>query len=179
MEGLFDGTATQRLLSFLADRPTQSFFVRELARIGGISLGAAHGAVHALAAAGLLKIERKGRRSFYTVDVAHPIVRQWKVLRTLVSLEPLLAGLREEAQQIILYGSRAAGVDREGSDIDLYVRTAHPEQAVRLVEESGLANRIQLVARTALGEVELERADPVFFGNVRRGLVLYDAARES
>lgn len=174
MESLLGVSAAQRLLTFLAERPSQTFFVRELARVGGVSLGSAHSAVHGLAEAGLLKIEERGSRRFYGANLAHPMVRQWKVLVSLARLEPLLAALRGTAELVILFGSTASGTDHEGSDIDLYVRTSRPDAVRKVLESSTLAGRVQAVVKTALEEAEAERDSPVFLENVRRGLVLYD-----
>ena len=167
-------SAKQRVLSYLADLPSQAFFENQIARGSGVSMTATHYAVHALAADGLLRREDRGKRCAYGANLAHPVVRQWKVLLTLARLEPLLVALRPLADRVVLFGSCASGTDHEDSDIDLYVRTALPEEARKVVEASPQGGRVQLVAKTVLEEAEAERNSPVFLENVRRGLVLYD-----
>jgi predicted nucleotidyltransferase len=168
-------SAKQRVLTYLADAPSQAFFENQVAQGSGVSMAATHYAMHALAAEGLLRREDRGKRRAYGVDRAHPVVRQWKVLLTLARVEPLLAALRPVADRVTLFGSCASGTDHEDSDIDLYVRTARPEEARRIVEAIPQVKRIQLVAKTILEEAEAERNSPVFLENVRRGVVLYDA----
>ncbi len=167
-------SAKQRVLTYLADRPSQVFFENQVAQGSGVSLASAHYAIHALADEGLLRRESRGKRSGYRVETGHPVVRQWKVMLTLSRLEPLLAQLRPLADRVILFGSCATGTDHEDSDIDIYVRTARPEEARTIVGASAWAGRVQLVAKTALEEAEAERNNPVFLENVRRGLVLHD-----
>jgi predicted nucleotidyltransferase len=171
---LVSRSAKQRVLTYLADAPSQAFFENQIAQGSGVSIASAHYAVHALAAEGLLRRESRGRRGAHGVDLAHPFVRQWKVLLTLARLEPLLLALRPVADRVVLFGSCAAGTDHEDSDIDLYVRTAWPEEARRIVEAILQIKRVQLVAKTLLEEAEAEQHNPVFLENVRRGLVVYD-----
>ena len=167
-------SAKQRVLTYLADLPSQAFFENQISQGSEVSIASAHYAVHALAAEGLLRREPRGRRFAYTVDLAHPVVRQWKVLLTLARLEPLLLALRPVADRVVLFGSCATGTDHEDSDVDLYVRTSLPEEASAIVRDNPQGNHVQLVAKTALQEAESERDSPVFLENVRRGLVLYD-----
>jgi predicted nucleotidyltransferase len=174
LELVVSRSAKQRVLTYLADLPSQAFFENQVAQGSGVSIAATHYAVHALAAEGLLRREDRGKRSAYGVNTAHPLVRQWKVLLTLARLEPLLAALRPVADRVILFGSRATGTDHEDSDMDLYVRTALPEEARNIVAASPQGMRVQLVTKTVLEEAESERNSPVFLENVRRGLVLYD-----
>ena len=171
---LVSRSAKQRVLTYLADAPSQAFFENQIAQGSGVSIASAHYAVHALAAEGLLRRESRGRRVAYAVDLAQPVARQWKVLLTLARLEPLLLALRPVADRVILFGSCASGTDHEDSDVDLYVRTALPGEAREIVEASPQGRRVQLVAKTVLDEAEAERNSPVFLENVRRGLVLYD-----
>jgi predicted nucleotidyltransferase len=167
-------SAKQRVLTYLADWPSHALFENQIAEGSGVSLASAHYAIHALAAEGLLRREPRGKRYAYAVDLAQPVARQWKVLLTLARIEPLLAAMRPVAERVILFGSCAAGADYEDSDIDLYVRTARPEEVSRVVEASPQGARVQLVVKTPLQEAESERDCPVFLENVRRGLVLYD-----
>jgi predicted nucleotidyltransferase len=174
LEVVVSRSAKQRVLTYLADLPSQALFENQVAQGSGVSMAATHYAMHALAAEGLLRRETRGRRCAYGVDLAHPVVRQWKVLLTLARLEPLLSALRPVADRVVLFGSCATGTDHEDSDVDLYVRTALPEEARKIVEAKPQGRRVQLVAKTVLEEAESERDSPVFLENVRRGLVLYD-----
>jgi DNA-binding IclR family transcriptional regulator len=116
---LVSHSAKQRVLTYLADSPSQAFFENQIAQGSGVSIASAHYAVHALADEGLLRRESRGRRVAYAVDLAQPVARQWKVLLTLTRLEPLLLALRPVADRVMLFGSCASGADHEDSDIDL------------------------------------------------------------
>lgn len=178
LESLLTATAIQRVLTFLAEHPSQAYFEKQIATANGLSIGATHQAVHPLADAGLLHGERKGRMCFYTANLSHPMVRQWKVQLTVAKLEPLLRELRGIAQHIVLFGSCAAGANREDSDIDLYVLTKETAAVQSAVAQSPLDSKVQLVAKTLMQDVELQRVNPIFYEQVQRGLVLWEASSE-
>ncbi len=171
-------TANQRVLTFLADHPSRAYFEKEIAQASGVSIVSAHHAVKSLLAEGLLQLEKRGRMCFYTVNVEHPLVRQWKVLATLTKLEPLLAELRGLTQRIVLFGSCATGTNREDSDLDLYVLASDVAAAQGAVAHSPMDGKVQLVAKTLLEDVELQQRNPVFYEQVQRGLVLWEARCE-
>ena len=92
-------------LVWLGRNPRQSYYVRELAKVLSISTGAASGQLRMLDEQGLITSEQKGRTLMYRANISHPVVREVKILATLLELSPLIASLANSAERMILFGS--------------------------------------------------------------------------
>ena len=95
-------------LVWLGRNPRQSYYVRELAKVLSISTGAASGQLRMLDEQGLITSEQKGRTLMYRANISHPVVREVKILATLLELSPLIASLANSAERMILFGSCAS-----------------------------------------------------------------------
>src|SRR5215210_545856 len=100
---LLFGKTRRAVLSLLFTRPDESFHLRELARLSGAALGPVQREVAALAGAGVLVREPRGRQVFYRLDPQCPIFDELKalVVKTAglvdvlrLALAPLAAKLR-------------------------------------------------------------------------------------
>lgn len=171
----------QRALDLLAGHPDHSYFVTEVSRLTGISSGGASEALAHLHDFGLVTREQRGKLVLYCADAQHPIIRQYKVLLTVVDLSPLLDELRPLADEVILFGSCAEGANTPDSDVDLYVVADDPDSVHDVIWGSSLAERLRPVTVTPLGSIETKQQDPVFYEQVMRGMVLWrrPAASES
>jgi uncharacterized protein len=114
---------------------------REIERRGGIVHSAAHRALQALVASGVLSKQDHGRATTYALrDPDAPLLLGLKELfdreerRTRLALTELAEGI-PGARAVILFGSEARGEARPGSDTDLLVivdaRDEHNEARVR------------------------------------------------
>jgi len=175
LRDFFFDTSHQRILKFLAEFPNKTFFEREIAQKAKISRGAANAALRKLAKAGLIIRERKGRMSFYSVDLKNPLIKQWKVLSNAIRIYPLIKRLKKESDKIILFGSAASGINIKESDIDLFILTNFPEKIKKIISEN--KEKIQLIAKKPLESVELKSKDPIFYDEVMRGIVLWEKTK--
>jgi predicted nucleotidyltransferase len=175
LKSYFDSTTQQQILAFLASHPGRPYFDKEVREATGLSSGATNQALRELAEKGYIQREKKGRMSFYSVDLSNPLITQYKVLLNVTAIYPLINDLRGHSIKIVLFGSTARGTDIEGSDIDLFVLTNTPEEAAALANKSALAERIQLVAKKPTDWAALKKKDPVFYEEVERGTVLWEA----
>lgn len=112
------------ILTFLGLHHRESFYVREIARTLSISTGTASTRLKNLGEAGLVKGEHKGRTLLYRANISHPVVREVKILSTLLELAPLITVLESNVSGMILFGSCATGEDTAESDIDLFIETS-------------------------------------------------------
>ena len=111
------------ILTFLGLHYRESFYVREIAKTLSISTGTASIHLKSLGEAGLVKGEQKGRTLLYRANISHPVVREVKILSTLLELTPLITVLENNVSRLILFGSCATGEDTADSDIDLFIET--------------------------------------------------------
>ncbi|MGB5932373.1 MAG: nucleotidyltransferase domain-containing protein [Anaerolineae bacterium] len=170
---VFVSTNLQRALSFLAEHPEQTYFVKEISRLAGISYGGASEALAQLYALGLLTREQRGKLILYRASAQHPLIRRYKVLLTLTDLTALLDELKPLTSEVILFGSCAEGTNTAESDIDLYLTTDTPDVVRDVIWRTPLAKKLRPIISTPIGSVETKQQDPVFYEQVMRGIVLW------
>lgn len=167
----FVATVEQAVLAFFVRDPHQSYYDRQVAEETRLSRGAVNGALRALAGSGLLRVERKGRMKFYSANPDDARIRAFKSLLNISYLAPLVRHLSRHALRVVLFGSAAEGRNTPQSDFDLLVLTNAPDMVRRLIPTQG--PRVQAVVVTPAGLAELERKEPVFAGQAKKGLELW------
>jgi len=162
------------ILTFLGRNYRQSYYVRELATILPISTGAASGYLRILEESGLLLSERKGRTLLFRADISHPLVRESKILATLIELSPIISAGKGLVIRMILFGSCSTGEDTADSDIDLYIETAsRPEISDMLSRYGGtIPRKISPVIVSPEEARQLRARDRPFFERIRTGKLL-------
>jgi predicted nucleotidyltransferase len=148
---------------------------KEIARSTGVSRSGANVALKYLLKENLVRSARKGRMSFYYVDIDDPLIKQLKIVTSLLVIQPLVKKLQKKSQKIVLFGSVAQGTNIEESDIDLFVLTNTPKETLELANKSKLTEKVQLVAKKPVDLAALKKNDPVFYEEVERGIVLWEA----
>lgn len=120
------GKTRRAVLTLLYGHPTETFYLREIARISGTGLGAAQRELAQLTAAGLVARRASGRQVYFQANSKSPIFAD---LRNIVTktfgvadlLRSALDGLVSRIRVAFLYGSVARGQENESSDVDLMV----------------------------------------------------------
>lgn len=172
LESLFFNTSCQKILKFLSDNPNKKFFDREVAIRAKISRGATNIALRKLAQIHIITLEKKGRMSFYSIDLKNPVLRQQKVLSNILEIYPLSEKLKKISEKIILFGSAAVGTNIKESDVDLFVLTEFPQKVNDIISKS--RRKIQLIIKKPLEFIELKKKDPMFYDEVIRGIILWE-----
>ena len=167
-------TPSFEILTFLGRNYRNAYYVRELARILPLSTGAASGYLRILEEHGLVTSERKGRTLLFRADIAHPLVRESKILATLIELSPLIAAGEGLVTRMILFGSCATGEDTADSDIDLYIETASRPEVSDLISRYGdtISRKISPVLVSPEEAQQLRTRDRPFFERIRTGKLL-------
>jgi predicted nucleotidyltransferase len=178
MDKIFIATNSQKILNFLAQSPNREYLSSEIQKATGVSKAGTNLALRNLAKAKLIKREKRGKFYLYSADLSSPVIKQMKVLKTVLSLSSLINKLKKCAHKIILYGSRSRGEDTEDSDIDLFVVTNMLEEVERIVKKQAIGKRVRLTMRTPLKYTEMETTDPIFYNEVERGIILWESKDE-
>jgi predicted nucleotidyltransferase len=165
-------------LSHLSRHPDREFYVRELAREIGASLGGCHNALKELQELGLARSRKSGRNLYYAVDGANPAIRHFKILTNLLEFRELVDGLRPISLKVVLFGSCASGTDTADSDIDVLVIANEPEVAWEIVKSVELPRKLQAVILTPGQLLQSREKDPAFHAEVDKGIVLHRAEDE-
>ena len=123
---LMFGAYRRQLLATLLLRPGEQFYVRELARMTGISPGSIHRELKAMAESGLLIREQVGNQVFYQANQDCPIYKELAaIFRKTIGLRTILqdafSGLAGKIDIALVFGSMASGNQSPSSDVDVLV----------------------------------------------------------
>ena len=134
----------RRVLGLLLLRPDEALHGREIARRTGLPAGTITRELTRLAAAGLLRREKRGNQQIYSAETDGPIYAELaSILRKTSGLADVLiqalAPLAPKLRVAFVFGSIARGHETAGSDVDLMligdlgfreaVAHLHPAQA--------------------------------------------------
>ena len=116
----------RRVLGLLLLAPDEALHGREIARRIGLPSGTVIRELNRLAAAGLLKRERRGNQALYSADRACPVFEEVAgMLRKTSGAADVIAGalapLSDRIETALIYGSFAKGTAQAGSDIDVLI----------------------------------------------------------
>jgi predicted nucleotidyltransferase len=167
-------TNPQKVLNFLIREPVKQFTANEIQAGTGISRAGINTALRKLANEKLIVREKKAKIYLYSVQTTNqPLIKQLKVMQNLLVLQPMINKLKTACEKIILYGSCARGEDTSASDIDLLIITNAPDDAKKIAGRMGLKKKVQLVFKSPLAFVEMEKKALEYFEELSRGLVLW------
>ena len=172
-------TGTQRVLEFFLDNPWEEFTAKDLLLRVDVSKSNIYNALKRLTEGGFLRQEVKGGIYFYSLNCDNPVVKQLKILKAVTKIQPLIERLKKISSRIVLFGSASRGENTKDSDIDLFIVTHNKKAIEKEITKFGLKQRIQAVKKTELEYVELKRSDPVFYEQINRGFLLWEAEDES
>lgn len=164
-----------RLLQLLFRDPMGRYHGREVVRRTGVSVGGANQMLRSFANLGLLLREKQGRMLFYRANMDNPLVRQLKILFTLLQLDDLMKQAKPSSHRIILFGSSAEGTDVKESDIDLLLLTNEKSQLTDVVHKFNAKSqrRIAPIILDPQGFSKLRREDTALFDRISRGMILW------
>jgi len=171
-------TPEQKIFSLFVMNPDRPFYLREISKRLNISLGATHGALLALEKAQTLASRTIGKTKLFELEAQNSpaALNSFRVLNTVLILEPLVELLKILSKRIILYGSYAKGTFTQESDLDLFI--VSDEREAVLSKLNDFLGNIEIDIRPVIkGQVEwidLEKTDPEFFREVTDGLSLWE-----
>jgi len=158
------------ILNYLIEKKNEAH-VRDISRKSGLSLGFVSRILNGLANDDLIILQKKGRMKFYRVNAANPIIKQYKILRTLSLIMPAIRKIRSNTRRIILFGSSARGENVPESDIDLFVLTSEPG----LIKKQ-ISKKIKISAIIMDSEEfdSLKNKDMPLYSRIIRGITIWE-----
>ena len=177
---LFDKYVRWRILGHFLSHPNTSYYIKEVARMLGVSSGSVSTAVRFLSEGGLLIREEQDRVHPYRLNLDHPLatpLRKAYGLLVVLSSRPVerLLDADSNVVSIALYGSYADGSYDEWSDIDLLIVTStkRDELLEAVAElESELGRTVNASIFKLSEWRELQGNGDVFYKNVVQNHVL-------
>lgn len=174
MNWLFFTTSQQRILAFLSENAGEEFQEKKISQKTDVKKSAVNLALHSLTKLGLINCRKIGRSSLYNADINNNLIREIKILLSILMLEPLVKKLKSESIKIILFGSFANGMNKKDSDIDLFVLTNNPVFIRKTLNDSALAEKIQIITKTPAEILKINKKKPLLFEEIEKGRVLWE-----
>lgn len=116
-----------------------------------------------------------GTNKLYQINVNSMIIKQFKVLITLISLDFFLLLSEKYSVQVYLYGSAARGEDVESSDIDILIigKIKKDEIMPEIQKQSStLKKPIRIQIFTPLEWAQIVEKDRAFYERVEKDKIL-------
>ena len=177
MADIFSVTNSLKILSFLADNVGKEFLGSEIQKATKLSRAGVYIALRELIKQKLVSKTQRGKFLVYSVVYDDPVIRQFKVLRNILLLKPVIAKLKPLSKKIILYGSASRGEDLLNSDIDLFVLSKDPEAIKEILPSIRIKRKIQTIVKSPSELADLREKERVFYGEVDRGITLWEEKR--
>jgi predicted nucleotidyltransferase/biotin operon repressor len=173
---IFIKSPEQKILSLFAMNSDRSFYGREISRKLKISLGGVHGALKSLEKSGILTVQNVGKTKLYRLESFPSIIKTFRILNTLLILEPLINEVKDLSRLVILYGSYSNGTFIAESDLDLFVVSEEREKIMIKIED--LKRKINLdirpIIKSQVEWITLEKVNPEFLHELNHGIILWE-----
>ncbi len=181
LTNLFSPTPLTHLVEFFLRHPRAVLSLTEVAGKTKLSIGSVYTHCHALHRQGILRQERKGKGTYYSLERENRTVRDLKRLHNLISdpVEKLIAAMEAEGvQKLVLFGSSARGEDDEDSDMDvLVVGDLNPESALTIANHLSrrFKRRFSIIVRTYEAYLAMPEKENTLWNKIQKeGVVIYE-----
>ncbi len=161
-----------KLLKLFLDSPTDSFRLREIARLTKISPPSVMNYLKEFEKKGLINKQIKRKVPFYTASRDNPEFILYKKISIFFELNQcgLISHIwnKLSPQAIVLYGSFAKGESIENSDVDLFI--LGKDKNIELLDfEKKLNKKVHLLFKESLKEIPAELKNNILNGIILKG----------
>jgi predicted nucleotidyltransferase len=123
---LLFGQTRGRILALLYGHSGQTFYLRQIAREVGVSVGSVQRELETLSRIGLIDRTDSGHQVYFQANRAHPVFAELnalvqKTVGVFQLLNSALAPLAKRISLAFVYGSMARQDEKAGSDVDLMI----------------------------------------------------------
>lgn len=171
---IFSATNYLKILSFLVKNPGKEFLGSQIQKATSTSRAGVYIALRDLIKQKLVLKSQKGKFLIYSVAHDEPIIRQFKVLRNILLLRPVIERLKPISKKIILYGSAGRGEDDLNSDIDLFILSKEPQTTKEILSSIKIKRKIQAVVKSPSELADSKEKEKVFYEEIDRGITLWE-----
>lgn len=167
-----------KILCFLGRRYREEYHMRELVRKLEIGLGSASKYLNMLEQECLVTKEEKGKLSIYKANMENPLLKELKVIFTMLEIDEMVNDLMTISNQIILFGSCADGEDSDKSDIDLFILSDKMKHVNKKINQHQV-NITRRISPIIVDDAELRTMrenDKPFYSRIKKGKILYETS---
>ena len=171
---IFGATNSLKVLSYLAEHPGKEFLGSEIQKAISISRAGVYIAFGELIRQNLVSKVKKGNQLFYSIIYDDSAIKQFKILKNVLALRPLVSKLKPLSKKIVLYGSTSRGENDPTSDIDLFILSQEPEEANKIITSIKTRQKIQSVIKTPSELADFKGKEKTYYAEVDRGIILWE-----
>ncbi len=105
------------------------------------------------------------------------LLREFKIILTLLEIDPFILRLKEVSTRIILFGSCAAGEDTIDSDIDIFIESDNKIEVATLHDhyQEEISRKISPLILDSSEFRNLGAKDRPLFERIKMGKIIYEA----
>jgi predicted nucleotidyltransferase len=162
------------VLRLLARSPNRRFYVREVARLTESSPGGCGRTLRELSKQGLVFSTVEGKNLYYWINEQNPAIRHFKIYINILELEKIVSKLKAHVFKIVLFGSCANGTDTDESDIDILIIAHSKSRVLHEIGDIKLGRPVKPIVLTPAEYLKKKKADPAFYSEVEKGIVLWE-----
>ena len=155
---IFGATNSLKVLSYLAENLGKEFLGGQIQKATSISRAGLYIALGELARQNLISKVKKGNLLFYSIIYDDSAIKQFKVLKNVLALRPLVSKLKPLSKRIVLYGSTGRGENDPSSDIDLFILSQEPESVKKAMVSIKTRQKIQSVIKTPSNPLNMSKS---------------------
>lgn len=165
----------QKVLSFLVENIGEEYIEKDIVKHSGVKKSAVNLALHELSKEKIIKRKQIGRSSLYIADNKNNIIKEIKIFQNILEIEPLVEKLKTHSQKVTLFGSSAVGANTKESDVDLFVLTNKLSEVRKIISDSNITEKIQLIIKSPAEMLKINKKKPLLFQEIEKGRVLWEA----
>ncbi len=165
----------QLILKYLASHSGITLYESEIAKNIHISAGSTNQSLKELLKKEMVALEKKGNMNFYSLNLDNPLVRQFKITKTIAELNGLIGKLKPLVKRIVLFGSCAEGIDTQNSDIDIAIISQEEEEVRKIIKKEKISREIQVLIFKSNDFLVLAEKDKPLYERIQRGIILWRA----
>lgn len=171
---IFGATNSLKVLSYLAEHPGKEFLSSEIQKAVSISRAGVYLALGELTRQHLVSKAKKGKLLFYSIIYDDSAIKQFKVLKNVLALRPLVSKLKPLSKKIVLYGSTSRGENDPTSDIDLFILSQEPDAVKKVILSINTRQKVQSVIKTPSELADFSGKEKTYYAEVDRGITLWE-----
>jgi predicted nucleotidyltransferase len=162
------------ILAFLSRSPGKQYYLREITRITGASVGGCHKVLGELYKMRFVEKNKSGKNLYYKTNENHPAIKFFKVFVSLKEINTFIEKIKIDCNKIILFGSCSTGDDTSESDIDLLVLTENPTKLKRQMKGKKINGReLKPIIISPHNFIKMKNQNPALYKEITKGIELW------
>lgn len=168
-------TPLMKVLELILENSDRELSDQDVAKeVLGVKRAAVHDSLVKLNNMGITTRTRRGMRCYNFLGTDRAWIHPLKAAINMMALEPLVSAIKDVSGKIILFGSRADGTNRSGSDFDLLVIAPDAEGVIAIASKSPLSDSLSLIIKTPGEMLDLESSELWLSEKIRKGVTLWE-----